>query len=617
MKQFIRDVATGVSACWRSLVATDLLFKALAFSVLTPLLGLLWQSLLIVAGRSVLSDVDIAMFFVGPFGWFCLIVMGAVWLAIIALEVGALLWILAARSMGSRANSIDALQFVRGHGLNILKITTRLIGWSLLAITPFLLIAGGVYRWLLSDYDINYYLNENPMEFKIAVTLGVVLGCVLVGFLLRIHSSWFMALPLVLFDRVNPKDALRISKALTDGHRVKVLKWLATWMLSVFVANVLITALVGGLGRTLIPEHAESLILLATRVGLMLSVLVAASLLLNLLATIIFAGVLFHGYQEINPNSASAISAIFTTDRTEAGRSGSIFTLPRLVAGGVITVLLAALIGYWLFDSIKLQDDVDVMAHRGASNAAPENTLAAIHKAIEDGADWVEIDVQETADGEVVVVHDSDFMKVANNSVKIWDADYADLADIDIGSWFDPVFVNERVPKLSEVLQLCKDKVGVNIELKYYGHDQQLEQRVIDIVEAENMADQIMIMSLKSDGVAKTKALRPDWKCGLLMSVHVGKLQNIKADFLAVNSSFATRNFVKRAHNAGKEVFVWTVNDSADMSRMMNRKVDGILTDRPELAREVLRQRAEMDIRERLLTEISALFNQPTNKVEQ
>ncbi len=194
--------------------------------------------------------------------------------------------------------------------------------------------------------------------------------------------------------------------------------------------------------------------------------------------------------------------------------------------------------------------------------------MAAFRQAIVDGADWIEIDVQETADGEVVVAHDSDFMKLSGNPLKIWDATLADLTDIDIGSWVDPKFSDERVPTLTDVLRLCKDKIGVNIELKYYGHDQQLEQRVVDIVEAEQMADQVMVMSLKPEGVAKMKALRPNWRCGLLLSVYVGKLKNIEADFLAVNSKFATRNFVRRAHKLEKEVFVWTVNDAATMSQV-------------------------------------------------
>jgi len=610
---FVRSVAGSLTASWRTPVAADLLYKLLAFVLLTPLFVALFRCLLMLAGQSVLSDVDIAVFFAGPFGWFCAIVLGAVWLAIAALEQASLLAILAGRAKGQKMGVIESLRFAAGHAPGVLRVTGKLLGWSLLAVAPFLLVAGGVYYWLLTEYDVNYYLNERPTEFRVAVALGVTLALVLTGILLRLYSGWFLAIPLILFDQVPPGSGLQASQRLVSGHRLRILTWLVMWLVIVLTVNVLLTAVVGATGCLLIPSSVGSLMVMATRVGLMLFVLVATSLFLNLLATISFSGILFHGYQQINSNSATAINSIII----DGGEGADlVFTRFRLAAAGIIGILAASLIGYWSLDALHLQDEVQIMAHRGASQAAPENTMAAFRLAIADGADWIELDVQETADGEVVVLHDSDFMKLSANPLKIWDAKLDELAGIDIGTWFDPKFAGERVPTLAEVLRLCKDKVGVNIELKYYGHDQQLEQRVVEIVESEGMAEQIMVMSLKPEGVAKIKALRSEWKCGLLLSVYVGNLQKITADFLAVNGKFATRNFVNRAHKANKQVYVWTVNDTATMSQLMNRKVDGILTDRPELALQVLRQRSEMSTSERLLAELAILFNQPKTAKE-
>lgn len=163
----------------------------------------------------------------------------------------------------------------------------------------------------------------------------------------------------------------------------------------------------------------------------------------------------------------------------------------------------------------------------------------------------------------------------------------------------------------------CKGKVGVNIELKYYGHDQQLEKRVAEIVESREMSSEIMLMSLKMDGVLKMKAIRPDWKVGLLMSVSAGNLKQLEADFLAVNASFANRSLIRSAHRHGKDVYVWTVNDAPTMSSMISRGVDGLLTDRPALARSVLRQRAQMSVPERLLLEFAGVFGSVPDIAEQ
>ena len=613
--RFFHSNHKTLTASWRSLVAADMLYKLLAFAVLIPLFVVMFQCVLALGGKSFLSDVDIAVFFAGPVGWLCAIVLGAGWLTILALEQATLLCMMATHSSGRPVSVIAALRFTAEHVFTLLVVAARVIGWSLLILAPFVLIAGGVYFWLLGNYDINYYLNQRPSEFRVAVGIGVVLAFVLVGLLLRIYSGWFLALPLVLFDQVPASEALAVSRSLVVGHRRRVLLWLMTWGCAVFVLNVLLTAAVGGAGRLLIPSSVGSLTLLATRIGLLIMVLAVAGLVLNLFAAISVAGLLFCGYQEIKPKSAEAMSVVPGTNLTNPP-SDRLFTRTRLLIAGVCGTIAAATIGYWSLESVHFVDEVQVMAHRGASKKAPENTLAAFRQAIADGADWIELDVQETADGEVVVMHDSDFMKLSKNPLKIRDAQFRDLSGIDIGSWFDGRFSSERVPTLARVLRLCKDKIGVNIELKYYGHEQQLEQRVVDIVEGEGMAEQIMVMSLKPDGVAKIKALRPAWKCGLLLSVYVGDLQHITADFLAVNAQFATRNFVKRAHNIDKQVFAWTVNDVVIMSQLLNRNVDGILTDRPELARQVLKQRSEMNTSQRLLAEISVFFNQPVFPTE-
>jgi glycerophosphoryl diester phosphodiesterase len=234
-----------------------------------------------------------------------------------------------------------------------------------------------------------------------------------------------------------------------------------------------------------------------------------------------------------------------------------------------------------------------------------------VRRALEDGTDWVEIDVQETADGEVIVMHDSDFMKLAGNPLKVWDGTLAQVQDIDIGSWFGPAFSAERVPTLAAVLEEVRGKARLVIELKYYGHDQQLEQRVVDIVEQAGMVDAIAIMSLKYEGIQKLHKLRPDWNIGLLSAKSIGNLANLDVDFLAVNTGMATPGFVRRAQEQDKQVFVWTVNDRVSMFRMFSLGINGIITDEPAMAREVLEERVDMSAAERLLVHTAVLFGRP------
>ncbi|MEM7319262.1 MAG: glycerophosphodiester phosphodiesterase family protein, partial [Pseudomonadota bacterium] len=231
----------------------------------------------------------------------------------------------------------------------------------------------------------------------------------------------------------------------------------------------------------------------------------------------------------------------------------------------------------------------------------PENTMASVLKAIEDGADWVEIDVQETADDVIVVMHDSDYMKLAGVNLKIWDATMADLQDIDIGSWFDPAYGGERTPTLSDVLAASQGKAKVLIELKYYGHDVDLENRVIALVEEMGMADDVAVMSLKYPAVQKMLELRPDWRVGVLAATAIGNLAGLDGDFIAVSTGLARPGLIRSVQDSGKDFYVWTVNDPLQMSKMISMGVDGLITDEPALVRKVIDIRNTLSPAERLL----------------
>ena len=282
----------------------------------------------------------------------------------------------------------------------------------------------------------------------------------------------------------------------------------------------------------------------------------------------------------------------------------------------VVALIVAGFVGHSMLDGVSTEDHTEVTAHRGASAYAPENTLAAVQRAIDDGTDWVEIDVQESSDGQVVVVHDSDLKKIGGSNMKIWESTAEQLRSVDIGSWFDPKFSDQRIPLLTEVLEICKGKAGVNIELKYYGHDQQLEQRVVDLVKAAGMESEVVIMSLKQAGIDKIRKLEPDWRIGLLTAMAIGDLTRSDVDFLAVNTGLATRSFVRSAQATDKQVYVWTVNDPVTMSMAIGRGVDSLITDKPALAKSVLEQRKQLSSIERLLIEVASLLgaSPPTNQ---
>jgi len=207
-------------------------------------------------------------------------------------------------------------------------------------------------------------------------------------------------------------------------------------------------------------------------------------------------------------------------------------------------------------------------------------------------------------------------MKVGGNPVKIWDGDAAMLRTIDIGSFKDPRFSAERVPTLAEALAACKGRCRVIVELKSYGHNQRLEERVAAIVEEAGMENDCMFMSLDLDMARRMKALRPSWRVGLLVAKAMGDLTEFKADFLAVEARMASRGFVRRAHRAGQDVYIWTVDDPAWMFVGLSRGVDGLITDKPDVARKVIERRAQMSESQRFLVAQLIRFGASTDALE-
>jgi glycerophosphoryl diester phosphodiesterase len=202
----------------------------------------------------------------------------------------------------------------------------------------------------------------------------------------------------------------------------------------------------------------------------------------------------------------------------------------------------------------------------------------------------------------VVVVHDNDLMKIGGSPLKIWEATSEQLRSVDIGSGFDPRFSGE--PRADARRGACgvQGRVAWISSSRTTATPDRLEERTsVELVEATGMQDNIVTMSLSRDMVAKMKRLRPGWTSGLLTAKAVGDLTGAPADFLAVEKAMATRRFVRNAHRAGKTVYVWTVDDPAKMIHMIGLGVDGLITNRPGVAREVVERYARMTEAERLL----------------
>ena len=285
--------------------------------------------------------------------------------------------------------------------------------------------------------------------------------------------------------------------------------------------------------------------------------------------------------------------------------------LMKRVAGGkrrwadrAVVLLLftaeAAVISYFVRNSILYRGTawryVSVTAHRGGPRMAPENTVSAMKYAVSSRADYAEIDIQETKDGEIVLLHDSNLLRVAGLDADIWELTYEEVSSLDAGGRFRKAFQGEKIPTLEDVIEYCRGKIKLNIEVKNNGHNDGIIEKVVRIIEEQNFAEHCVLTSMDYEFLEQVKKINPDIATGYTMTVVYGDVSGLTAaDFFSVNYVYLSREFVQQAHTLGKEVFVWTLNSPGDVQRAVDCGADNIITDDPELVRRALLGGAEDD----------------------
>ncbi len=283
---------------------------------------------------------------------------------------------------------------------------------------------------------------------------------------------------------------------------------------------------------------------------------------------------------------------------------------------------------------------IDVIAHRGASAYAPENTIAAFKKAIELKAHWFELDVHLTADNKLVVIHDNDLKRIAGVEEKVTEKKWDEIKKLDAGLWFSPQFKGEKLPSLEDALKVARGKIGVYIEVKSSDNDdpiipliittlagkdkmtpelkKQLEdviynsksrnitlaRETIQTVRKMKMEKQVVLQSfspvicfvlineapdLRTEFLGEGQKDHPEmWNYYVMF----GKILNVAG--MNVNKDHLTKEQIDQFHADGKTVAVWTVDDEEEIKKFANWGVDSIITNKPDVALSILREMGKL-----------------------
>lgn len=576
------------------LLAVHLIVRLVAASLLLPVSGLLLAIVMSTVGQSVIIDQEIAVFLLSPVGMVAGLLLVSMLITCSVMDVVNMTAVLSCGERTASGALSICLAVFRTRFIPVFLFNLKLLALILLWSAPFVVLAAAIALFVLGDHDINYYLTFWPTTFTVGVVLVTLLGAMLAIVLIWRLSGWSAALNLLIQEDVKPGRTFGESQRRLRGSQLRIVGRIGTWLL-IRLGLGLIIVIVSGFLIELISNSIISLQAAALVSGLVFLLWALANSILAAVSNGALSGLLNDVYTQMAGGSSSR--GWMQRPRQEPSR-----TLQGATAALVVAMIIVGLVlGNNLLTSLGADRNPEIIAHRGASAAKPENTMSAVRQALEDRADWVEIDVQETADGQVVIAHDSDFMKVAGVPLKVWDATMEDLSMIDIGSWFGAAYAGERTATLRDTLRAVQGRGKLLIELKYYGHDVELEAKVRDLIHETGMTESVAIMSLKYRGVQKMRQLAPELRYGVLAAKAIGDLASLEADFLAVNTGQITTALIRSAHARNKQVYAWTVDDPMTMSRMISMGVDGLITNKPSLARQVANARNELSTAERLV----------------
>jgi glycerophosphoryl diester phosphodiesterase len=258
-------------------------------------------------------------------------------------------------------------------------------------------------------------------------------------------------------------------------------------------------------------------------------------------------------------------------------------------------------------DRFQILKQEEIIAHRGSSLQAPENTLSAIEIAIEEGAHAVEFDVRNSSDHVPILLHDESLNRTTNYSGSRLASElpYHYIKDLDAGSWFSEDYHWEYIPSLEEAFKLIDNRVDIFIDVKT--SDKRTEEEIIRLIEAYELTDQVKIMSFKLSQLKRFKDANPDIQTVMLISSYYGSIdfliEDENIDHFALRTSILDRHptIVKSIHASGKNAYAWVVDDERTINIGIQTDVDGFITKNPSITRELAYSKNTNDILRNLL----------------
>ncbi len=581
-------------------IAYQVLFAILLNIVIQPILYIIYDFLFDTKGYPALVNTDIVYFLFSIPGVITVLLFAFVAIAIYCIEQFGLLFITASYQTGKRTTAFSALRLSIKQLPVELLVVARKATYYVALIAIFLVIALLTLLFTASWFFI-------PLIFILA------LACIFS--LYSLYIRWIFVDYLVVLEgkKVSEAFSYKQNRKLIIELVVTVLAW---FLLIGLCSAVIILAFLS-LSWLLLYAFVDNSVLLAPVFAVLVALFAILLVILSLVINSLTSNLLTELYYQ-NKERERTGSDIIVPQPKELSYRGTPEVTKKHILVALGICLVGIIIGTILLipvvkeDIASIDKSVYVTAHRGSSGRAPQNTISAFVAAIEDEADYVELDVQETRDGVVVVLHDANLHHVGGWDKNIWELNYSELQEIDVGSSFSPEFAGERVPTLEEAIEVTKGKVKLNIEIKINGHEKNLVENTVRIVEEKGIEDECVITSFDYNALKEVRTLNPDLKTGRIIGYVIGDYSKLDVDFYSVEPNLVlTKKFMRDAHDVNKEVHIWTLNPKADVSGYVDLGVDNIINDYPVMIQELLNEKQNRSEIEKLITKFFTFIEIP------
>lgn len=599
MQQLSADFAWVLHRCrqrFACALAFTLAMRALNLVLLAPLAAGILRLGLFRFGRASVGNFELLAFGLTPEGILSLLGVGTILLTATYLELAGLLRLLA-------DDSLHWWQAFRGNTRLFARLVhlglRQLLVYLVLAI-PFAASIGVVYWLFWSGKDLNGLIVLRPPVFwwgaSLAAAIVLSYAIVAAAFLLR----WLYAVPIICLESTTSvAEVLRESTHRAWGRSSYAARLLGVWATAAAIVAYAAFAASDYLSQEILRFSSWSLSVsvIATAGVLLVNGLVA--FVISALINLTLAAAVLALYRRSAPDNAR-IRPSGRESSTEQRHLRLNWILTIAIAGAVI---LSSAGSFWAVIGLEVDEPIEITAHRAGAAHAPENTLAALERAIVDGADWAEIDVQNTSDGQLVIMHDIDLARIGGGNRRVDQATLAEIQQFDVGSQFGPEFAGEKIATLAEFLAAASGRIRLNIELKPHNrHDAPvLTRRVVEQVRQAGLIERSHLCSQSYESIQLARQLEPRLKVGFIAATTIGSPERLAVDFLMVKSSLASRRLVDRAARREIDVHAWTVNDPLLVAPLLDAGVTNLITDDPRRIRAQVDEIRHLDAVQRLL----------------